>query len=127
MPKRERYVWVCINRRADGHPKGSCAEKGSEKLHAELKNAVGEAGIHRRVRVMTSSCTDLCWKGIAVTVMPDNAWLGGVTSADVPALVTALGSPGGPSASEALRAKIVRDREFDEPKPVGDAAPGRNS
>ena len=28
----QRYLFVCINRRPDGHPKGSCAEKGSEAL-----------------------------------------------------------------------------------------------
>ena len=33
MAKRERYLFVCINRRAEGHPMGSCAEKGSEEIH----------------------------------------------------------------------------------------------
>ncbi|MEI8258225.1 MAG: hypothetical protein WCJ30_21310, partial [Deltaproteobacteria bacterium] len=44
MPKRDRYVFVCTNRRPDDSPKGSCAQKGSEALLKALK----DAGIERR-------------------------------------------------------------------------------
>ena len=37
MPHRERYLFVCINRRPDDNPKGSCAQKGSEELVKKLK------------------------------------------------------------------------------------------
>src|SRR6266545_3822260 len=84
MPKRERYVWVCTNRRPDGHPKGSCGEKGAEALQRDIKSAVAQAGLHHTVRVCASSCIDLCWKGISVAVMPDKAFLGGTTPEDIP-------------------------------------------
>jgi (2Fe-2S) ferredoxin len=116
MPKRERYVWVCTNRRPDGHPKSSCAERGAEGLHSKLKNAVAEAGLHKRVRVMTSSCQDLCWVGATVAVMPDNVFLGHLTVEDVPALVEAFGRPGSVSEHPALLEKVVRPEQFDEPK-----------
>lgn len=116
MPKRERYVWVCTNRRAPGHPKGSCAEKGSEAFQTALKNAVAVAGLHRRVRVMPSGCMDLCWMGVTMAVMPDMTFLGRVTEEDIPAIVDALGRPGNVSEHPALADKVVRPEQFDEPK-----------
>lgn len=109
MPMRERFVWVCTNRRPDGHPKGSCAERGSESLHAELKRATALAGLAGDVRVMTSSCLDVCEHGIAVAVMPDDAVLGSVTTSDVPAMVEGLKSAGGVLRDATLSAKrLVR-------------------
>ena len=37
MPHRDRYLFICTNRREEGNPKGSCAQKGSEALVKELK------------------------------------------------------------------------------------------
>ena len=37
MPQRERYLFVCINRRADDNPKGCCASKDSELVYRALK------------------------------------------------------------------------------------------
>jgi (2Fe-2S) ferredoxin len=114
MPKRERYVWVCTNRRADDHPKGSCAHKGSEALRDSLKTAVAEAGLHKRVRVMASGCLDLCWMGVSVGVMPDNTFLGHVTAADIPALVSAFGRAENVADDPSLASKVVAPEEFDE-------------
>ncbi|MBI5512311.1 MAG: (2Fe-2S) ferredoxin domain-containing protein [Deltaproteobacteria bacterium] len=109
MPLRDRYLWVCTNRRPDGHPKGSCAEKGSENLKDLLKQALHAAGLHEALRVCTSGCIDLCERGITVALEPDHVLLGGVTAEDVPALVEALKSPGGllgsPLASKVLTAE----------------------
>ncbi|MEZ4390110.1 MAG: (2Fe-2S) ferredoxin domain-containing protein [Polyangiales bacterium] len=110
MPTRERYVWVCTNRRPDGHPKGSCGERGAESLKDALKIACAKAGLAPRVRVMHSGCIDLCERGVAVAVMPDDALLGGVTLDDVPELVTAL-AEGGVRASAAMRGRSIRDED----------------
>ncbi len=107
MPTRERYAWICTNRRPDGHPKGSCAERGSEALHGELKKAVAVAGLAGRVRVMTTSCMDLCEHAASVAVMPDGVILGGVTSDDVPAITEGLAEAGGVAAHPSLAAKRV--------------------
>lgn len=112
MPTRERYVWICTNRRPDGHPKGSCAERGSEELQKELKKATAGAGLAGRVRVMTSSCMDLCEHGVAVMVMPDGVILGGVTNDDVAAIVEGVAEAGGTAGHPRLAAKrLVSDGE----------------
>ncbi len=121
MPIRERYVWVCTNRREDGNPKGSCAQKGSEALRDELKRAVGAAGLARTVRVCNSGCIDLCEAGMAVAVMPDNTLLGRVSLEDVPALVEGLRTPGGTAAQPSLRDRVLT---AEAPAALGRLAPG---
>lgn len=110
MPTRERYVWVCTNRRPDGHPKGSCGERGADALKDALKIACAKAGLAQSVRVMHSGCIDLCERGVAIAVMPEDALLGDISLDDVPAIVSALAS-GGVRASETLRGRSIRDED----------------
>jgi (2Fe-2S) ferredoxin len=89
--QREHYLFVCVNRRPDGVPKGSCAARGSEAVAAALKEALKAEGLAEvRARVCTSSCLDVCWAGPIIAVEPDGFFYGRVTLADVPELVSAL-------------------------------------
>lgn len=122
MVTRERYVWVCTNRRPDGHPKGSCAAKGSEELVAELKAACAAAGLAKKVRVMASGCIDLCEEGIVAAALPEDVLVGHLSRDDVPALAAALAEPDGlaPSpfgARVLLRLPVHRDAGGEPPSP----------
>lgn len=91
MPQRKRYLFVCVNRRPDGSPKGSCAAKGSVEIHAALKEQLHQAGLAKvEARACSASCLDACWVGPVIAVEPDNYFYGRVTSADVPEIVEAL-------------------------------------
>jgi (2Fe-2S) ferredoxin len=83
MPHRKRYLFVCINRRPDGHPKGSCAEKGSEAVVPKLKEALAKRGVAQEVRACSSSCLDLCETGISIVQEPDHVAYGRVKLEDV--------------------------------------------
>jgi (2Fe-2S) ferredoxin len=89
MPHRERYLFVCTNRREEGNPKGSCAQKGSEALVKKLKEALLKQGLSGRLRACSSSCLDLCESGATVLQEPEHAVYGKVTEADIPAIVEA--------------------------------------
>jgi (2Fe-2S) ferredoxin len=90
MPHRQRYLFVCINRRPEGHPKGSCAAKGSEEVVVRLKEALAARGVARdRVRACSASCLDLCETGISVVQEPEHVAYGGVTLGDVDAIADA--------------------------------------
>ena len=89
MPHRQRYLFVCINRRADGHAKGSCAAKGAELLVPKLKEALARRGVAGAVRACSSSCLDLCESGISVVQEPEHVAYGGVTLDDVEELAEA--------------------------------------
>jgi (2Fe-2S) ferredoxin len=91
MAMRKRYLFVCVNRRPDGTPKGSCAARGAEDLHARLKGLLKERGLaDTEVRACTSSCLDVCWAGPTIAVEPDHYMYGRVRSEDVESIVAAL-------------------------------------
>lgn len=89
MPHRERYLFVCTNRRPDDHPKGSCAQKGSEEVAKKLKAALLARGTAARVRACTSSCLDLCEIGATIVQEPEHVAYGHVTLGDVDAIADA--------------------------------------
>ncbi len=89
--QRQRYLFVCINRRPDDNPKGCCAAKGSEEVYKALKAALAARGLAKlEARVCTSSCLDQCATGITILVEPDHFFYGRVTLADVPEIVDAI-------------------------------------
>ncbi len=89
--KRQRYLFVCINRRANDNPKGCCAAKGSEEIYKALKAEVAARGLNTHdARVCTSSCLDQCATGVTILVEPDHFFYGRVTIADVPEIVDGI-------------------------------------
>jgi (2Fe-2S) ferredoxin len=89
--QRKRYLFVCINRRAEDNPKGCCAAKDSEEVYRALKEEVAARGLATlEARVCTSSCLDQCATGVTVLVEPDHFFYGHVTAADVPEIVEGL-------------------------------------
>jgi (2Fe-2S) ferredoxin len=89
MPHRDRYLFVCTNRREEGHPKGSCAAKGSEELVKELKAALLRNKAQASVRACSTSCLDLCEIGAAIVQEPDHVAYGNVTVTDVEEIASA--------------------------------------
>jgi (2Fe-2S) ferredoxin len=91
MPQRKRYLFVCTNRREQGHEKGSCADKGSEEIRLALKEQLANRGLARlQARACTSSCLDQCSSGVCILVEPDHFFYGHVTMADLPEIVEGL-------------------------------------
>ena len=89
--QRERYLFVCINRRAEDNPKGCCAAKDSEEVYRALKAEVATRGLAKReARVCTSSCLDQCDTGVTVLVEPDHFFYGRITVGDVAEIVDGL-------------------------------------
>ncbi len=87
MPPFQRHVFVCTNVRPPGHPKGCCAEKGSEAVRDALKAEVKRRGLDGAVRANAAGCLDACEHGVTVVVYPEAVWYGGVRVEDVPEIV----------------------------------------
>lgn len=95
MALRQRYLFVCTNRRADDDAKGSCAVRGSEEIRAALKEQVAARGLAKLgARICKSSCLDQCSSGVCILVEPDHFFYGHVTPADLPEIVEALATGG---------------------------------
>ncbi|MBX3126648.1 MAG: (2Fe-2S) ferredoxin domain-containing protein [Polyangiaceae bacterium] len=111
MARRRRYLFVCVNRRPDGQPRGSCAARGSVELHAALKAELAARQLDRfEVRACTSSCLDACWVGPCIAVTPDDVFYGRVTVEDVPELVDAL------ERDQRLDRLLLAPEDFLDPK-----------
>ena len=82
----DAHVFVCCNRRPDGHPKGSCAEKGSEKLRDYMKARAKEMGLPN-IRVNSAGCMERCDRGPSLVIYPEGVWYTIRTPADVDAVL----------------------------------------
>ncbi|MGI8820438.1 MAG: (2Fe-2S) ferredoxin domain-containing protein [Chthoniobacterales bacterium] len=95
MALRERYLFVCTNRRAEGDEKGSCAARGGEAVQAAFKEKLKARGLAKvQARVCTASCLDQCALGVTILVEPDHFFYRRVTLADVDEIVEAIGHGG---------------------------------
>lgn len=113
MAKRKRYLFVCVNQRPDGAPRGSCAARGSVELHAALKARLREEGLaDLEARACSCSCLDACWVGPVISVEPDHTFYGRVQLSDVDAIVDAL------KTGHPVERLVLNEQDFMEPRLV---------
>ncbi len=87
MPRFEKHIFVCENKREPGHPRGCCSEKGSIAIRKKFKERLKELGLNTKVRANVAGCLDACEFGITVVVYPEQVWYGGVRSEDVEEII----------------------------------------
>ncbi len=76
------HVFCCTNERAEDHPRGSCARRGSVALRDYMKKRAKEMGL-KRVRINSSGCLDRCELGPTLVVYPEGIWYRCESNADV--------------------------------------------
>jgi (2Fe-2S) ferredoxin len=102
MPRPQRHLLICTNDRGPGHPRGSCAEKGSEKFIGVMKDLIKERGLKERVIVSRTGCLKHCSLGVVAAVYPDNVWYQKVQESDLPSICDSHLEKGEPVAGLAL-------------------------
>lgn len=88
MPKFERHIFICGNRREAGHPRGCCDPNGQAELQKLFKQKLAALGLKGRVRANQAGCLDQCEHGPNVVIYPDEVWYGGITADHVDEIVT---------------------------------------
>ncbi len=87
MARYQRHIFVCINERPAGHPKGCCLEKGSAEVRDVLKAELKKRGLAGIVRANNSGCLDACEYGVSMVIYPDGVWYGGVRKEDITEII----------------------------------------
>ena len=81
-PFYDAHIFICTNRRPDGHKRGSCAAQGSEALRDYMKSRAKELAIPN-IRVNMAGCLERCEFGPAVVIYPEGVWYRPTTPADI--------------------------------------------
>ena len=100
----EHHVFVCTNRRPDGHKLGCCASKGSEKLRNYMKDKAKELGIgavavataetagaeqsRLTVRINGAGCLGRCALGPTIVIYPEGVWYSPKNTDDIDEILT---------------------------------------
>ena len=82
----DKHVFVCLNERAPGHPRGCCKEKGSVPLRAYMKQRAAKAGLER-VRINQALCLDRCELGPNMVIYPEGTWYRYDSEADIDEII----------------------------------------
>jgi len=81
-PFYEAHIFICTNRRPEGHHRGSCAGRGGDALRDRMKSRAKELGIPN-IRVNSAGCMERCEFGPVVVIYPEGVWYRPTTAADV--------------------------------------------
>jgi len=87
MPDFKRHIFMCINQRPKGDPRGCCADSGSVKLQEFMKKEVDRLGLKGIVRANKACCLDHCEYGPSIVVYPEGVWYWAGNEADVTEIV----------------------------------------
>ena len=81
-PYYEAHVFCCTNRRPAGHPRGCCAEKGSEELRDYMKDKARALGL-KGMRINNAGCLDRCELGPTMVIYPEGVWYAVTSKGDI--------------------------------------------
>lgn len=87
MKSFQHHIFVCINQRPKDDPRGCCADRGSERLHAFFKQELKRHNLKGLVRANKAGCLDHCADGPSVVIYPEGVWYWVGTEADVTEIV----------------------------------------
>ena len=87
MNRYNKHIFICENKRPDGHQRSCCAEKGSAEIREHFKNRLKELGLNADVRANGAGCLDACEFGVSIVVYPEQVWYGAVTKEDVEEII----------------------------------------
>jgi len=86
LAKPEKHVFVCVQNRGPGHPRGSCAQSGAAEVWEEFAYAFQQRNLNGRFALSNTGCLGPC-NGPHVLVYPEGVMYGKVTKEDVAAIV----------------------------------------
>jgi (2Fe-2S) ferredoxin len=86
MPRPQKHVFVCSQARPQGHPRGSCSEKGCSAVLDEFFYQFQQRQCFDKVQITATGCIGPCGQGPNVLVYPEGVFYTGVSKDDVSAI-----------------------------------------
>ena len=87
MAKPEKHVFVCMQARPQGHPRGSCSERGCQTVGETLWAEMEKGKLFGKIAVTTSGCFGPCNLGPNMLVYPEGVMYTGVSKEDIPEII----------------------------------------
>ena len=84
------YIFICSNKRPEGHPRGSCGPQGSQECMMRFADEVGKRNLWDKVMMASVSCLGPCGAGVTVVIYPEGTWYCGIQPDDVPEIMEAM-------------------------------------
>lgn len=97
----QHHVFVCTNKRPEGHARGCCLDRAQAGVREYLKERCKALGVPD-ARVNSAGCLDRCELGPVVVVYPAGEWFRCATNADADVLAAYLAGENS-AAIDALR------------------------
>ncbi|WP_313055681.1 (2Fe-2S) ferredoxin domain-containing protein [Pseudomonas lopnurensis] len=70
MPRPDYHIFVCMQRRAEGHPRGCCVAKGGDALLDAFSQALIRRNLTGRIALTSTGCLGPCQAGANVLIYP---------------------------------------------------------
>lgn len=83
----KKHVFVCLQNRPLGDPRGSCQARGGTALYEAFAQAIAERGAAEFARLTHAGCLGPCTAGPSVVVYPEGVLYSGLAEGDVPEIV----------------------------------------
>ena len=78
MPKPDFHVFVCVQRRPEGHPRSSCAAKNGEAVFNAFAQELIKRNLQNKIALTNTGCLGPCQAGANVLIYPGSvmySWL----------------------------------------------------
>jgi|TARA_B100001964_G_C14144836_1_gene559180 (2Fe-2S) ferredoxin len=108
-----KHVFVCTNQRSLDRGSQDCASCGGNELRLQLVKLVNKHGLKGKVRINKAGCLDVCEKGPAMVIYPDEYWYLNIKDDNIETIFTQS-----IMNNEIVNELIATTREFDEIKRI---------
>ncbi len=106
MAKPDYFLFFCCQSRAEGHPRGSCGEKGSNNVFQEFTAKLAAKNLLHKVGFARTECLGPCQAGANILVHPDGILYSAVNSEDVDRIIDEHLVQGNPVSEKVAPADI---------------------
>ncbi|MFZ5579920.1 MAG: (2Fe-2S) ferredoxin domain-containing protein [Pseudomonadota bacterium] len=87
MPRPSKHVFVCVQTRPPGHPRGSCQENGGMHVFNAFAAIFQERNLWASFQLSNTGCLGPCHDGPTVLVYPDGVMYLGVQPDDAKEII----------------------------------------